>query len=437
MPLLTVPIHEVNHCHGPGRGHPCTGPGEVSCGPAGQCFSNAARWVREHSDSILVHGKVTNAAGRTFDHAWAEDNGDVIDPTTGVRVKKDRWYRLVKAKPEARYTSEQAAINMIRTRNHGPWTAEEVGKRILREFNKCHNPEGPGGGRFCSSLQQGGLAAWAKGRLPTQKSRRATKSEMRPATDAERRKLAIPPKYTDAMVATDPKAELRATAITPAGKTASYYSEAYTARQEAAKWARVMSLQRAMPAIAEKIDRDSSNPKREDYHAAMTLRLIALTGLRNGGEGKGLKESFGASSLRLEHVTVSGNTVRLSFPGKSGVAQDITVTDKVLADYVRSRQSMGAKEVFPHDSADTLAYMKKISGGKFKVHDLRTWNGTVMADRLVSEAIKAGLTPTTKKQFKALRKQVATEVAKTLGNTPAMALSTYIHPVVFRPLEVS
>lgn len=307
----------------------------------------------------------------------------------------------------------------------------ELRKRV-REHGTPGEPNYPHG----MALQTGGSGAWSRERTRITSSRRATKSAMRPATDAERKRLAIPPKYTDVMVAVDPKAELRATAITPAGKTASYYSKAYTERQEAAKWSRVMALQRVMPALVAKIEKDSTNPKSPNHERAMALRLIALTGLRNGGEGKGLKESFGATSLRMEHVTVSGNSVRLTFPGKSGVAQDLVVLDAPLAAFVKARQATGAETLFTHDSGETLAYMKKISGGKFKVHDLRTWNGTVMADRLVSGLLKAGLTPKTKKEFKALRKQVATQVANALGNTPAMALSTYIHPAVFRPLEL-
>jgi DNA topoisomerase-1 len=254
---------------------------------------------------------------------------------------------------------------------------------------------------------------------------------MRPATAADRKKYAIPPAYTNAMVATDPKAELRATAYSPAtGKTASYYTKAYKARQAAAKWSRVMSVHRDMPTLWRKI----STSKDQE---AMTLRVILRTGLRNGNEGQGEEKAYGASNLRMEHVSVDGDTVRLQFPGKSGVAQDHSFTDSVVADYVRKREKAGAETLFDHTADDTLSYLRQISGGKkLKVHDLRTWHGTVLADALVTTAVREGLIPKTAKEFKAFRKQIGTHVAKALGNTPAVTLSTYIHPSVFRPLEV-
>src|SRR6187431_1454388 len=100
---------------------------------------------------------------------------------------------------------------------------------VLREFNPCHYPGGrPDGGQFCPAT-----GAWATSRGKITKGRRATTSPMRPATDKERRRLGIAPAYTQAMVATDPKAELRATATTAAGKTAYYYAKGYTDRQAA------------------------------------------------------------------------------------------------------------------------------------------------------------------------------------------------------------
>ena len=103
----------------------------IPAGKKGECFRNAARWVRQNDDFDLVHGKITNGEGRTFDHAWAESHKEVADPTTGVKMDKDRWYDLVKAQPEAKYSSEHATVNLLRTGNFGPWTVEEVGKRKL------------------------------------------------------------------------------------------------------------------------------------------------------------------------------------------------------------------------------------------------------------------------------------------------------------------
>lgn len=104
-------------------------------GEKGLCFKNAANFASANDDFALVHGKVTNAEGKTFDHAWNEKANTVIDPTTGVQMDKDRWYALVNAKPEARYTDEHALINSIRSKTFGPWTRQEVGPRFTTRID--------------------------------------------------------------------------------------------------------------------------------------------------------------------------------------------------------------------------------------------------------------------------------------------------------------
>jgi len=306
----------------------------------------------------------------------------------------------------------------------------------LYEHNDCHTPAGnPDGGQFC------GKGAWAaQSRMLA--SRRATTSAMHPATDRERKRLKIPPAYVDVMVADDPKAELRATAVSPkTGQTAYIHSKAYKQRQQNAKWSRVVHVQTHVEKLEAKLAKAIKRGRGEDYHAAMTLRLILQTGIRNGTEPDG--ETVGASSMRMEYVTVDGDTVRFNFPGKGafkitlkeeqqGKRHDLVVTDPVLADYVRARQKTRAETLFPHTGADTLAYLQRVSGKvKLKVHDLRTWYGTVYADHLVTEMAGKGLAPKGKKAQKAFRKQVATTVANRLGNTPGMTLKTYIHPRVW------
>jgi hypothetical protein len=108
-------------------------------GEKGLCFANANRWNARYGAETdrVVHGKVTNAEGKTFDHAWIERaNGTVVDPTTGVALSKEKYYALLKAKPEASYDSTTAIRNQIRARHHGPWTPQDLGLK----FDEAKHP---------------------------------------------------------------------------------------------------------------------------------------------------------------------------------------------------------------------------------------------------------------------------------------------------------
>jgi hypothetical protein len=131
VPAFTLDWDEGQHPRDD-KGQFASGAVAIPAGAQGECFRNAASWVRQHDEFDLVHGTVTNGAGRTFDHAWAETPHEVADPTTGVRMDKRQWYGLVHAQPKVKYSAEHAALNMLRTGNLGPWTPEEVRERHLR-----------------------------------------------------------------------------------------------------------------------------------------------------------------------------------------------------------------------------------------------------------------------------------------------------------------
>jgi DNA topoisomerase-1 len=251
---------------------------------------------------------------------------------------------------------------------------------------------------------------------------------MRKATDAEKRALGVPPAYTDVMVSTDPNADLVATARIPNGKTFYRYSAAFVERQAAAKWDRVKRLGAKAEKIEKRILRDAQSG--EDRHVAMCAWLIMLTGMRNGNPPQGKDQSYGASSLLLEHTNVRKDEVTFDFVGKKGVQQHYVVRDALLAGYVRERSHEA--RLFPHDANATLRYLKSI--GAAKVHDLRTWRANELASILIEELLKHGV-PESKKAIKAFKKLVATKVAEALGNSPSMALKSYIDPRAWRVFE--
>lgn len=257
----------------------------------------------------------------------------------------------------------------------------------------------------------------------------------RQATDEERRALGVPPAYTEVCVPVDPKSRLLAVARIPNGKT--YYKYAKTAVQagEAAKWKRVAKLASKLEKIEARLNSDVEKGVSE----AFCVRLILLTGMRNGNPPQGLHETFGASSLRLRHVQVQGQKLVFDFPGKHNVPQRYEVDDHILLEYVKRRrlavqysETFFEERLFIHSASDTLKYLKKI--GAEKVHDLRTLRANVLATELVRQVLETGR-PGSKKALKATIKYISTVVASTLGNKPGQALKSYIDPSVLEQLS--
>ena len=245
-------------------------------------------------------------------------------------------------------------------------------------------------------------------------------------------KLAIPPAWTGVRLNVDPEGNLQAIGTDIKGRTQYRYSAAHSEAAAAEKFGRLKEFNAALPLIRKRMHRDIDlgGPNQE---VAEVLHLIDVTGFRIGSESDtgADVQAFGATTLLDKHAVVNGNKVRFSFIGKKGVKISKTVTDDRLAKIIarRKRKTGAEDQLFPTVSdAAVRTYLKEVSGEDFKVKDFRTWHGTAIALSMV----KKMPVPKTKKELASQRKAVGTKVSEFLGNTPTVALSSYIDPAVFK-----
>lgn len=301
-------------------------------------------------------------------------------------------------------------------------------------------------GRWAAS---GGGSA---GHVDTKKYGRVS---LRAATDEERKTYGIPPAYTDVKVADliSEGSPLMWTAKARNGDTKYQYSAAHTEEADAAKFERVKSLHGVAVAARNQWHEEiASNGK--DKHSALALRLVEQTGFRNGGDdaateiirrdangdpvkdadGKIIKDrtpTYGASSLLTSHAKADGNRVHFDFVGKSGVRQRHSVTDSVIADHVRAQQAAGATRLFETNDAKTRAYLKKSSGGDYKVHDLRTRMATMTAATVMERIDARGETPKTESELKTQRGRAIAIAARRIGDSVGVAEEKYVDARLF------
>jgi DNA topoisomerase I len=130
--------------------------------------------------------------------------------------------------------------------------------------------------------------------------------------------------------------------------------------------------------------------------------------------------------------------VTLSFPAKSGKRAFLELDDDDLAAalgelaigrsrapllaYARGRRRVALKP------GDVNAYVRSLTGGSFTAKDFRTLRGTILA----AEALAQIGTVDTKSDRKRAELLAVRATAEKLGNTPAVARSSYIDPRVFR-----
>ena len=243
--------------------------------------------------------------------------------------------------------------------------------------------------------------------------------------------VALPPAYTDAWYCPTDCGHLLATGIDARGRKQYRYHPEFRARQEAEKFDSCADFGRLLPKVRRRVAKDLARRSlSRERVVASVVRLLDLGAIRVGNESYAKSnKSFGATTLRRRHATVSGDRIKLRFKAKSGQLREATISDARLASLVRRMQDLPGQHLFqyingdgnahPVGSHDVNAYLSEAMGERFTAKNFRTWHASVLALRLLAEAER----PLT-------LKELTVEVGQHLGNTPAMARKSYIHPAV-------
>src|SRR3954468_24414218 len=252
------------------------------------------------------------------------------------------------------------------------------------------------------------------------------------------RALVIPPAWKDVWISPSARAKLQATGIDAAGRRQYLYHATFRAQQEQAKFDKLIRFAEHLPdlrlAMAEHMERESLDRLRV---SAIAMRLINAGWFRVGSE-RYAKESrtYGITTLRKGHVKVRGKKICFDFRGKHRTIVRTTLVDQELAGAVKELLALpGGRRLFRYEwdggvcsltGARLNDYVREYLGEEFTAKDFRTWGGTLIAAIALAERGPAETESEAKRVIPAVMRRVGNE----LGNTPAVARSSYVSPAV-------
>jgi DNA topoisomerase IB len=259
------------------------------------------------------------------------------------------------------------------------------------------------------------------------------------------RALAIPPAWSDVWISPDERGHVQATGLDDRGRRQYRYHDEWRAARDRDKHDRVLDMARALPRLRRKLQRDlAGEGMGRDRVLACAVRLLELGLFRVGGETYADDNgSYGLATVRKGHVRAQGDELRFDYPAKGGQRRVVTIGDPQVAAVVRAlkRRRRGGPELLAYKdergrwvdvrSSDINAYLQEALGEGFSAKDFRTWIATVLA--AVGLAAEDGA-ESDQQQQQAVRR-VVRDVARQLGNTPAVARSAYVDPRVIERYE--
>jgi DNA topoisomerase IB len=253
------------------------------------------------------------------------------------------------------------------------------------------------------------------------------------------RALAIPPAWTDVWICSLPNGHLQAVGMDAAGRRQYLYHPDWRVRRDEIKFARVTRASRRLPALRRAVLVDLADEAMTAQKAcAVAVRLLDLGCFRIGSDAYANGDSFGLTTLERRHVRRTGDRLLFDFAGKSGIEHHIEVDDPRTLAAVESmrRRRGGSDRLLAYrerrrwvdlDAAQVNEYLRDQTGEDFTAKDFRTWHATVLAATALAESEEPG--DSKRSRQRAVRAAIG-EVAEFLGNTPAIARSSYIDPRV-------
>jgi DNA topoisomerase I len=260
--------------------------------------------------------------------------------------------------------------------------------------------------------------------------------------DVERVKgLVIPPAWRDVWICPWPNGHLQAVGTDEAGRRQYLYHQQWRIQRDAEKHAHVLDFGRALSKARERVVTDlGTSGMSRDRACATAVRLLDLGYFRIGNDVYADQNgSFGLTTLQRRHVHKTGRTLLFTFVGKSGVRHAISIDDPATVEaleVMRRRRAPAEAEVLAWreggrwrrlDASHVNDYVRTTTGMDATAKDFRTWHATVLAAASLASSTEDGATRASRKRAVVAAMK---EVAEFLGNTPALARSSYVDPRV-------
>jgi DNA topoisomerase-1 len=262
--------------------------------------------------------------------------------------------------------------------------------------------------------------------------------------DLERiRKIVIPPAWKNVWICTLNNGHLQATGLDAKGRKQYRYHALWNELRNHTKFSRLLAFGEKLPQLRSQLKKHLSLKKLcEEKVLATVISLMERTYIRVGSnEYERLYGSYGLTTLKDQHVKVTGNSLVFSFKGKKGIEQKITLQNKKLARIVKQCRDIPGKELFQYydeqgtrhsiDSGRVNRYIHELTGDDFTAKDFRTWAGTLNALHAFHKIGDARTESDKKRKLI----EALDLVSKKLGNTRTVCKKYYVHPLIIELYE--
>lgn len=249
--------------------------------------------------------------------------------------------------------------------------------------------------------------------------------------------LGIPPAWREVWISDDAHAAIQAIGLDAKGRKQYLYHHVHVAEAEQEKFLRLKDFIRAMPKLEKALQRDNSaNTYTKERVIATMLTMVRLLHIRVGKEQYAKQnKSYGIASLKKQHLSFDGETIKLRFMGKSKQRLSYSFIDKNIKTELRALLKLEGDKLFQYiDAEDNIRrvtdtdlneYIQHYMGDEFSIKMFRTYAANY---HFIQELLRQTLirSPMTAKRIKQNISEAITRTAKYLRHTKSISKKSYV-----------
>jgi DNA topoisomerase-1 len=234
--------------------------------------------------------------------------------------------------------------------------------------------------------------------------------------------LGIPPAWRDVWINPDADAPVQATGYDAAGRKQYRYHSAWREARDEEKFAGLPAFAAHLPRLRAVVRRALRSDDPWERARAAAVRLLDGFAIRVGSADSAARGSYGATTLLNRHARIAGDEIHLCFYGKHGIRAELSARDAALAAALAELKSARPGELFAMRSgirvraADINHWICELTEGTGTAKTFRTWRACAVAAGMLSRGRRTSV------------KTLLAEVARQLGNTPAVCRKSYVAP---------
>lgn len=195
------------------------------------------------------------------------------------------------------------------------------------------------------------------------------------------------------------------------------YDEKHIEKRWKEKREKLKKLEKEIKKVRDQYYKDLESDDERTRAIAAIVGIMDNTAMRVGNEESAEEGTFGATTLKVKHVKMSGGKMKFDFPGKGAIEQHIELDDKKVIKVVKDlmKGKKGDDFIFEVDDKKIWdrAVNRYLQDFDISAKDIRGFH----SNRLMKEMLK-------KKDFK----EALDEVAEIVGHEPATLKNQYLDP---------